>query len=237
MDHFQGIKENIDLRANSRIEYETSVASKNKILDIGGRNQQSKSNKRLRQLSSNPKTKIVSTDIIGDYQPDIIDDICNSNVESESYDAIYCNAILEHVQNYEAAIQNIYRILKPGGEVFFYVPFSWCFHDEMDYHRFTFTEIDRILKSFSEHKIFLPDSNGYGGVFWLVLTLFQIARFPRLWSFLSRLINALLAIPITFKFIVDGKNDKNQQNLSLREYRFYYTHLLLNHGFCGWAMK
>ena len=42
------------------------------------------------------EAKIVSTDIIGDYQPDVIDDICNSKVESDSYDAVYCNAILEH---------------------------------------------------------------------------------------------------------------------------------------------
>ena len=43
----------------------------------------------------------------------------------------------------------------------------------MDYHRFTFTEVDRILNTFSKHKIFLPDGNGYGGVFWLVLTFFS----------------------------------------------------------------
>ena len=118
MDLFQGIKNRIDWRINNRIEYETRVASKDTILDIGGRNMQSKSNRRLRQLSTNSKTKIVSTDIIGDYNPDIVDDICNSKIETDSYDSVYCDAILEHVHDNLAAIKNIHRILKPGGELY-----------------------------------------------------------------------------------------------------------------------
>lgn len=236
MDLFQGIQDKIDTRINARDEYETRVASKKLILDVGGRNHQSKSYMRLNQLSSNSETKIISTDIVEDYQPDVVDDICDSHLESDSYDAIYCDAILEHVKDYEAAVRNIHRLLKPGGEVFIYVPFSYCFHDLMDYHRFTFSEVDRILEAFSEHKIFLPDGNGYGGVFWLVLTFFQIERFPKLWNFLSIAINLLLTIPITFKFI-QQKNSDRKSNVSFQDYRFYYTHLLLNHGFCGWAMK
>ncbi len=237
MDLFQGIRNSIDTRLNARVEYESRIASKDTILDIGGRNEQSKSNQRLRQLSTNSKAKIVSTDIIDDYHPDIVDDICSSNVGSETYDAIYCNAVLEHVKDYEAAISNIHRILKPGGELFIYVPFAWCFHDQMDFHRFTFSEVNRILKSFSKHKLFLPDGKGYGGVFWQTLTFYEISRFPRLWSLLSTCTNILFTIPIAIKFVVHQAKSNNEPKISFREYRFFYTHLFLNHGFCGWAVK
>jgi SAM-dependent methyltransferase len=203
MDPFHGMYSRIDFRVNASNEYATRVASKDTVLDVGGRNAQSKSNRRLRQLSTNPNTKIVSTDIIADYNPDLVDDICNSTIGTSSYDAIYCDAILEHVQNYETAIENIYRILKPGGELFVYVPFFWPFHDNMDYHRFTFTEVDRMLSVFNERKIFLPDGYGYGGVFWQVVTCYRIGRFPTVWSFLSKCVNSLFAILLTMKFTYD----------------------------------
>jgi SAM-dependent methyltransferase len=238
MKVFRSIKDVFDFRINSHIEYESRVASKNVVLDIGGQNQQSRSNKRLRQMSTNPKTRIVSTDIIADYNPDIVDDICNSKIESNSYDAVYCDAILEHVKDYAGAMNHIHRILKPGGELFIYVPFVWSIHDKMDYHRFTFAELDRILRIFSEHKIFLPDGNGYGGVLWLVLTSFKIYKFPKLWRLLSSCTNALLAIPLLliYQLNLDQGNSK-RQGISFTEFKFYCTHLYVNHGYCGWAVK
>jgi SAM-dependent methyltransferase len=236
MDQFQGLRHRIDYRTKARVEYEARVASKDTVLDVGGRNQQSLSNRRLRQLSSNPKTRIISTDIMADYNPDLVDDICHSRLETSSYDAVYCDAILEHVQDYEAAINHIHRILKPGGELFFYAPFFWAFHDRMDYHRFTFAEVDRILSIFNEHKLFLPDGNGYGGVLWQVLTFYQIGRFTRLFNLLSKCVNTLLAIPLTLRFTYERCRG-NRRDISLHEYRFYYTHMVINHGFCGWARK
>jgi len=187
-------------------------------------------------LSSNPKTKILSTDIVAEYNPDIVDDICNSKIEDKSYDAIYCDAILEHVEDYWKAMENIYRILKPGGEFFIYVPFFWCFHDQTDYHRFTFTELNRMLGIFREHKIFLPDDRGYGGVLWQVLSFHQIWQYPNLWTLLSRITNTLLLIPLTAVFML-GRGKADNPNISFKDYVFYYTYLYSNHGFCGWAIK
>lgn len=228
MDLFRGTQGRIDWRINARSDYEKRIALKDAVLDVGGRNQKSKSNRRLRELSSNPNTKIISTDIIGDYGPDIVDDICNSKIESNSFDAIYCDAILEHVQDYQSAINNMYRILKPGGELFVYVPFFWCFHDNMDYHRFTFSEVDRLLSVFREHKLFLPDGNGYGGVFWQILTFYQIGKFPKLWKLLSSFTNSILGIFLTIR-------SKSLRDIDKK--KFFYIHLYINHGFCGWAIK
>lgn len=236
MDRFQSIRDKIDFRISARAEYETRVASKNVVLDIGGQNQQSRSNRKLRQLSSNPGTRIIATDVFADYNPDIVDDICNSKLESNCYEAVYCDAILEHVVDYNAAIGHIHRILKPGGELFIYVPFFWRFHDRTDHHRFTITEVGRILSVFSDYRLFLPDSMGYGGVLWQLLTFHEIEKYPLAWKWLSQFTNALLSVHLASQIFL-SRHKRRLGKFSFNEYKFYHTHLFVNHGFCGWASK
>ena len=55
------------------------------------------------------------------------DDINPLNLESisredNSYDVIFCNHILEHVKHDHIAIQELYRVLSPGGILFVTVP-------------------------------------------------------------------------------------------------------------------
>ena len=42
-------------------------------------------------------------------------DIQNTNLPDESYDFIICNHVLEHVADYNKALYEIFRILRPGG--------------------------------------------------------------------------------------------------------------------------
>lgn len=42
-------------------------------------------------------------------------DIQNTGLDSESYDIVICNHVLEHVGNFRAALREIYRILRPAG--------------------------------------------------------------------------------------------------------------------------
>jgi len=233
---FRGLAERIDFRFDARHEYETRVASRDRVLDVGGRNRSSKSYRRLRRLSLNPQTRIVSTDIVAAYGPDLVDDICRSAIKSNSFDGVYCDAILEHVQDYRAAVASMHRILKPGGELFVYVPFFWCYHDRVDYHRFTFAELGRVLAVFDEHRICLPDNKGYGGVIWQLLTFYRIKRFKRLWQLLARGTNALLARHLRRRYIRQ-RNAGRLDGVSFDPYRIYYTHFVVNHGFCGWARK
>lgn len=53
-------------------------------------------------------------------------------------DAILCEMVLEHVPEARAAIDEIHRVLKPGGRVYIAVPFLWPFHaSPHDYWRWT----------------------------------------------------------------------------------------------------
>jgi len=241
-DLFRGLKQKIDFNPCVREEYEKRVVSKDKLLDIGGRNSSSKSRRRINLLSENPNSIIVSTDIVADYKPDLVDDICNSKIEHNSFSGIYCDAILEHVKEYWLAIDNIHNILKPGGEAFIYVPFFWSFHDKMDYHRFTYTEVARMLENFSELKIFSPGGKtgcqGFGSVFWYVLTMSTITQVPPLFKLLSRVTNFLLNICLSIVYYINQQKIKYKfGDVSRKEFCFYCIHLYMNHGFCAWVRK
>ena len=53
---------------------------------------------------------------------DIKADICNLPFKNNSYDIILCNHVLEHIPNDTKAMQELYRVLKPGGFGVFQIP-------------------------------------------------------------------------------------------------------------------
>ncbi|GGB82171.1 SAM-dependent methyltransferase [Flavobacterium suaedae] len=58
------------------------------------------------------------------YSPlaDVKADICNLPFEDNSYDIILCNHVLEHIPDDTKAMQELYRVLKPGGMGIFQIP-------------------------------------------------------------------------------------------------------------------
>ncbi len=59
------------------------------------------------------------------YSKDVeIGDIQQLNFPNESFDFVICNHVLEHVDNDDQAIKEIYRVLKPGGFAILQVPIS-----------------------------------------------------------------------------------------------------------------
>jgi len=53
---------------------------------------------------------------------DVKADICNLPFENSSFDVIFCNHILEHIPDDTKAMQELYRILRPGGWGVFQIP-------------------------------------------------------------------------------------------------------------------
>ena len=57
--------------------------------------------------------------------------------ESDSFDLIVCSEVLEHLHEYNDAIKEIHRVLKPGGKFYASVPASWpekiCWHLSKEY--------------------------------------------------------------------------------------------------------
>ncbi|UJH91079.1 methyltransferase domain-containing protein [Antarcticibacterium sp. 1MA-6-2] len=53
---------------------------------------------------------------------DVKADICNLPFEDSSFDFILCNHVLEHIPNDTRAMQELFRVLKPGGTAILQIP-------------------------------------------------------------------------------------------------------------------
>jgi predicted SAM-dependent methyltransferase len=53
---------------------------------------------------------------------DVKADICNLPFNDNSFDIVFCNHVLEHIANDTKAMQELYRVLKPGGMGIFQIP-------------------------------------------------------------------------------------------------------------------
>ena len=70
---------------------------------------------------------------------DVFYDGLNIPFEDNSFDSIVCFEVLEHVFEPEKIIQEMYRVLKPGGKLMLTTPFIWNEHEiPYDYGRYTY---------------------------------------------------------------------------------------------------
>ena len=53
---------------------------------------------------------------------DVKADICNLPFANDEFDMILCNHVLEHIPDDQTAMQELYRVLRPGGMAIFQVP-------------------------------------------------------------------------------------------------------------------
>ncbi|MCK9351757.1 MAG: class I SAM-dependent methyltransferase [Candidatus Pacebacteria bacterium] len=84
---------------------------------------------------------------------DVVGDIHKIPLADNSIHAVICSSVLEHVANPAVAVQEIKRILKPGGKLFIYVPSIYPYHARAghypDYWRFFDDSLLLLCKDFS----------------------------------------------------------------------------------------
>jgi SAM-dependent methyltransferase len=69
-------------------------------------------------------------------------------VEDDFFDAIVCNAVLEHVEDPLRVMREFYRVMKKGGYLYLAVPFLQPEHlDPTDFQRFTKDGLQRIVET------------------------------------------------------------------------------------------
>jgi SAM-dependent methyltransferase len=97
---------------------------------------------------------VTSFDIDPDRGPDVVGDICRSPFRPESFDAVVVGEVLEHVQAPHLAIDNLHRLLAPGGSLILTTPFIFPIHDRPhDYYRFTRYGLAHLLREFTQVRI------------------------------------------------------------------------------------
>jgi len=94
-------------------------------------------------------------------KPDIIWDGTRIPLPDESVDCAVATEVFEHIPNLVSTLQEIFRVLKPGGRIFFTVPFLWPLHDmPQDECRYTPFSLKRIIQQSGYSKI---DIKAHGG--------------------------------------------------------------------------
>ena len=85
----------------------------------------------------------------GDYNSPIADihfDLHHAPFENNTFDVIFCNHVLEHVEDAHQCMEELYRIMKPGGWGIFQVPID--FNNPVTYEDKSITDPDEREKHF-----------------------------------------------------------------------------------------
>ena len=97
-----------------------------------------------------PGKEYIGADIRQGVGVDTLLDLHAINLPAESVGTVLCVDTLEHVEYPHRALEEIHRILKPGGLVFIASVMLWPIHDyPCDYWRFTPAAFQSLLKQFT----------------------------------------------------------------------------------------
>lgn len=124
------------------------------------------------------KHKYIATDYGGEYTvsnsviPNFYADTAFLPVQTEIFDSVICYQVLEHVPYPSVVLEELYRILRPGGMLYLTVPQGWGLH-HAPHHYFNFTRFGLAL---------LFDNAGFinckieerGGIFWMLAKRIRI---------------------------------------------------------------
>ncbi|OJI07244.1 MAG: hypothetical protein COX02_01790 [Candidatus Vogelbacteria bacterium CG22_combo_CG10-13_8_21_14_all_37_9] len=121
------------------------------------------------------------------------------------FDNIICTEVLEHVENYQALVDDVFRVLKPNGQALFTVPWSARYHYiPYDYFRYTPSTLNKIFSQYREREI-ISRGTDITSISAKIIVLFFRNIFPiKLWAYIF--FPFWLAIsPLIFLTIIFGQ--------------------------------
>ena len=108
----------------------------------------------ISKLSAENNFHLRTIDINPDYNPDILDDICDYDFSDEKYDIVLIPEVLQAIKTPGKAIENIYSALNNGGKIILTVPFIFPLVDRPhDFYRFTKYGIFYLLSDFNNVEV------------------------------------------------------------------------------------
>lgn len=109
-----------------------------------------------RDLSQIIAGRLYNQDIFEDKHIHFVSPLDKIPVEDGFFDAIICNAVLEHVENPVEVIKEFWRVLKSEGSLYLCIPFMQPEHKvPTDYQRYTVDGIQKLVtdRGFKVEKI------------------------------------------------------------------------------------
>ncbi len=102
-------------------------------------------------LGSGPKIlgdSIINIDMFPYHGVTIVSDVCTVPLADGTADLILCDELVEHVESVDKLFAEVKRLLKPGGHVYFSIPFLYPFHSSpVDFSRWTLSGFKQKLSA------------------------------------------------------------------------------------------
>ncbi len=116
------------------------------VLSVGSGADSDHQGGRYREYFSSAKSYVTS-DVTTERGAELELDLRNMHgVATATYDCVFCISVLEHVDDVQSALNEIHRILKPGGILLLGLPFRQAIHDApQDFWRFTVYGVRHLL--------------------------------------------------------------------------------------------
>lgn len=126
---------------------------------------------------------------------DIISSLDSMPFENNTFDAVICTQVLEHVNEPQQVLNELYRVLKHGGALYLSAPQGWGVHQAPhDYFRFTNYGLQYLLEKSGFNISYIKPSCGYFGYLANRLTVLPKTLFWQIENKLLRI--ALLPLEI-----------------------------------------
>jgi SAM-dependent methyltransferase len=155
-----------------------------------------------------PGARYIGMDYNADVEPDVVGSVLALPFRDGAVDGVMCNEVLEHVAEPSRALDEICRVLRPGGLAYITVPQAWGLHYEPhDYFRFTPYGLRYLLeKSHFE----LVETRRMGGLFtYFAVRVIDMIVLDGLFPLMRKVginrgryrISALMVLPLTILLI------------------------------------
>lgn len=103
-----------------------------RLLDVGC------GNKPWQALLASHVVEYVGVDLDPQSEADVVGDAQAIPLDSESFDTVLMDEVLEHLERPGDALAEAHRLLRPGGHVIIDTPFFWPIHEApRDFYRFS----------------------------------------------------------------------------------------------------
>lgn len=121
------------------------------VLDLGGKRQRKRGTFRPPEAQAQHWLYV---NVAPETRPDVLADVTSVPFSEACADCIVCTEVMEHLPNPVACVNEIHRLLKPGGVLIASVPFLYPGHaDPDDYWRFTPSGLKELFREFASVEI------------------------------------------------------------------------------------
>jgi SAM-dependent methyltransferase len=151
-------------------------------------------------------------------QPDIYWDGVQIPLPDKSQDWVIITEFLEHYFDTRHILNEIYRVLKPGGKIFFTVPSLYVLHEvPYDYHRFTYFSLEKYFQITNFKQIEIYPLGNFNYSLLIILSLwkkYSNAKFSSKFFvrvFLCLFHKKLMAQPSNFWTLQNSSHFQNYQ--------------------------